>query len=142
MKSPVARIILSSVINTRLYMKIRILMATLMMATLTLTAFPASGTDFTGDVQLKSKVVDDHSLQFQVFNLEQQWTLIELRTMDGSKTYFKKHVIRHNGFLKRLNLESLPNGRYLLTVTQNDEELSQVVVKKDDQIMLSQVTEE
>ncbi len=122
-------------------MKTRILAATLVLAVFALTAFPSSGNDFTGDVQLKSKVADNHSIQFHVFNLEQQWTLIELRSLDGSETYFQEHVTRHNGFLRRLNLESLPYGRYLLSVTQNDDLLSQVVVKKGDRIMLSTVVE-
>lgn len=123
-------------------MKLRAFFSGMLMLamTLTLSANPISASSDGGGTTLKSKVVDNFSLHLQLINLEQEQTFIKLASLDGD-TFFQDFIARHNGYVQVLNLEDIPYGKYVLTIRQDDETITQVVVKTEDKLILSKVNE-
>lgn len=92
-------------------------------------------------VKILVKVVprEGKVLKVNLANLQQAKTVVQLKDLNGSAFY--THVVRnHNGFLRLLNLSELPKGKYVLTVSQNDQLISQVVVVDEDGLKLSAIT--
>ncbi len=78
-------------------------------------------------------------LKVNLANLQQARTVVQLKDLHGS-AYYTRVVRNHNGFLRLLNLSELPKGRYVLSVSQNDETISQVVVVDEDGLKLSAIS--
>ena len=62
---------------------------------MTLTA--SASNEPTGDLTLKSKVVENHVVVVQLYNLQQESTKISIQSLDGKTTFFSDLVNKHNG---------------------------------------------
>lgn len=78
-------------------------------------------------------------LKINLANLQKERTVLHLKDLKGS-TYFTKVIRRHNGFLRHLNLSELPKGKYVLSVSHNDQLISQVVVIGENGLQLSAIS--
>lgn len=99
------------------------------------TNFPASD----GNILLKVSQIDENILLLQVANLQQEATKVSLRDLAGN-VYYTYRIKDHNGYAMKVNIESIPEGRYILSIHQKDESKSQIIYKTEDQILLSQVS--
>jgi hypothetical protein len=86
---------------------------------------------------LNVETVDQNHLILQLANLQQETTVISLQDFEGN-TYFRQTVTKHNGYAANINLEALPEGRYLLRINRKDSQIDQVVVKNEDTLFVSQ----
>lgn len=86
---------------------------------------------------LKVETVDQNHLKLHLANLLQETTVISIQDFEGT-TYFRQTITDHNGYAANINLEALPEGRYLLRVTQKDNQIDQVVLKGEDTLFVSQ----
>ena len=92
-----------------------------------------------GKILVKVVPREGKVLKVNLANLQQVKTVVQLKDLNGNVHY--TYVIRnHNGFLRLLNLSQLPRGKYVLSVTQNDEVISQVVAIGEDGLKLSGIT--
>ena len=77
----------------------------------------------------------------QLVNLQTKLTHVVLTHLDQEETYYRTKVRDHNGFTTSLVLDQAPDGRYLLEVIQDEVKLTQVIVKKGDRLLFSQINE-
>lgn len=79
-------------------------------------------------------------LMLQLANLQRVNTTITLHDLEGN-SYFRQQVSDHNGYLLRMQVSELPTGRYIMRIKQtNGKEVSQIIYKSEDQLLLSQLT--
>lgn len=88
---------------------------------------------------MKVSQVDENILLLHVANLEQESTTVALQDLAGN-TYFTQHIKNHNGYAMKVNIESIPEGRYVLSIQQKDERKTQIIYKGKDQILFSQIS--
>lgn len=93
----------------------------------------------TGDLRLKSHVVENNVVVVQLYNLQQEATKVSIQSLDGKTTFFRENIRNHNGYIRKINLEELADGRYVIKVNQNDESRTQVVLIRDHKVQLSSV---
>lgn len=88
------------------------------------------------------KVLNVEGKVFNLYlaNLEKNNTVVSIKDLAGN-VFFQEQVKNHNGFAKKINMENLKDGRYLLTVKQQDKEFIQVVVVEDATLVFSKVSE-
>lgn len=84
---------------------------------------------------------DAKSINITLANLQQVTTSLALKSIDG-KIYYADTIRKHNGYGKSLSLHKVPNGRYVLTVSQKGTELTSVLVVRNDEIKVSRVVAE
>jgi len=101
-------------------------------------AYSASEPTPEENLKFRSETVDYRTIKVQLINLQKALTTVTLKDIDG-KEYYRKVIKNHNGFARKLDLDGLDNGRYILAVEQNDEKWVQVVLVDDDKIRLSKV---
>ena len=107
---------------------------------LTALTFTLSAADTPdAELKMKSKVVQDHKVVVQLINLQQENTTLKLQSLDGDITYFQEIIRQHNGYISRLNLKNLKDGRYVLQVDQADISKIQVVLIRNGKVRLSGV---
>lgn len=94
-----------------------------------------------GEMRLKSKVVEQNVLVVQLYNLQQAKTKIKIQSLDGKTTFFSDFVNNHNGYIRKINLENLTDGRYKIQVEQNDQSRTQVVLVRGSKVQLSSVNQ-
>lgn len=81
-----------------------------------------------------------NTLMLRLANLQKVKTNITLHDLEGND-YFSRRVTDHNGYLIKLNLADVPEGRYIMRIRQaNGQEIAQVIYKSDGDLMLSQLT--
>jgi len=106
-------------------------------------ALPVSANHLPQDdnkMKLRVETVKDDAVKITLINLQQQTTRVELKQLNGFDTYFSDVIVKHNGYVKQLDLSELRAGRYELTVTQGDKVLHQVVmIDAEHGIMLSNI---
>lgn len=85
---------------------------------------------------MRVKPTETKAIQITLANLQQTTTNLALKNLDG-KVYYYDTIRKHNGYGKNLNLDKVPQGRYLLTVWQKDTEVTSVVVVGKDEIKVS-----
>ena len=103
---------------------------------LPLSAFAA--TPGNPHLRMDTKEVAGKVVRVQLVNLQQEAAQITLQEIDGSVLY--EHTVRkHNGFNLDLNMAKLPEGRYVLTVKQDDTVRSQVIAISNGTMMFSQI---
>lgn len=79
-------------------------------------------------------------LMLQLANLQQINTTITLHNLEGD-SYFRQQVNKHNGYLLKIGLSGIPNGRYIMRIRQaNGQEVNQIIYKSEDQLLLSHLT--
>jgi hypothetical protein len=86
---------------------------------------------------LKVETVDQNHLTLHLANLQMETTVLSIQDFEGT-TYFRQTINDHNGYAANINLEALPEGRYLLHITGKDSQIVQVVVKAEDALYVSQ----
>ena len=78
------------------------------------------------------------TLRVVLANLEQETTRTTFASLKSGQLLWQSVTRKHNGDNKLLNLETLPQGRYVLTVTKGKSQTRQVVVITADGIKLSE----
>lgn len=111
----------------------------LLLVALMVASFTLSANNDPEKLQVKSKVVENQSIVVQLFNLQQELTTMSIISMDGKTTYCKKFVKDHNGYSWKIDLEEMPEGRYVLEVQQGDTVKKQVMLIRSDNVQLSSV---
>lgn len=96
----------------------------------------ANVTNPADEIQMYVTPVSEKTVDVALANLQQQRTTISIVSLDGSTTYYRDIVKKHNGYRKRLHLNELQDGRYVLVVEQGTEKRQQVIVLKKNQGML------
>ena len=92
------------------------------------------------DVRITVKPLEGKAFSLHVANLQQQSAKIEISDLDGN-VYFEAYVNKHNGYARKIDLNQLENGKYVLRVKQNGINYSRVMVVKDQSILFSQVNQ-
>lgn len=91
-------------------------------------------------ILVKTKMIAAEKLHVRLANLQQEMTTVRLETLQGEMLY-SQNVRKHNGYTIALDIADLPNGRYLLRVSQVDTEVQQVIVKDEYGIKLSNISQ-
>ncbi|MTB53388.1 DUF3244 domain-containing protein [Lewinella sp. W8] len=86
---------------------------------------------------VRSYLVTD-GLEITLANLEKTRTTLKLENLDQEKVVYSDIVRNHNGYSYNLNLNKLPKGRYLLSVTKNNTVRQQVILIADHGVMCSE----
>lgn len=88
------------------------------------------------DVKVSVKLVAQGKIEVALTNLQKTNTTISIQSLDGKVVHFQELVQKHNGYRKRLNLNGLAAGKYLLTIETNTEKRQQVIVIDEQQNIL------
>jgi len=109
------------------------------LGTTSIFAYPPNP-DTEPKVLINTSDMDSRVMKYQLANLRKMETTVVLENLQGERLY--REVIReHNGHVKRINLQQVPNGRYILRV-EHDDDTYQVVVKLEaDSILFSRVSD-
>ncbi|MCO6476468.1 MAG: hypothetical protein J5I94_07595 [Phaeodactylibacter sp.] len=91
-------------------------------------------------IKFCTKQVEAKKVVVELANLAQQPTSILLKSTFG-EVYYKDHIRKHNGHRALLDLEQLPEGRYILSVIQKGETKSQIIKITKDRLLVSQCAE-
>ena len=92
------------------------------------------------DLIINVDQLDNKQFILHIANLQQQITNIKIQDLEGN-IYYREKVKDHNGFAKKIDLKELPEGRYVLSITQNDRRFSQVVLVDSDNLLFSRIKE-
>lgn len=103
---------------------------------LCLTVAAKAETDPTKTIRATVTAVEAKTVEISLVNLQQLRTDISIQSVDGKVAYFQDVVKKHNGYRKRLNLNELEAGKYMLVVQNGDERLQQIIVIKEDKTLL------
>lgn len=117
----------------------KIFKSLLFLALMSLALSVSANNNPDGKLRVKSQVVDNHAIVIQLINLQQVATSVTIKDLDGDTTYFQETVRKHNGYLRKINLENLANGRYLVQVKQGGVSKQQVVLVRGNSLQLSSV---
>lgn len=88
---------------------------------------------------MRVKSQEAKSIDITLANLQQQKTNLSLKSINGT-TYFVDVIRNHNGYGKSLSLHKVPQGRYILTVSQKGTELMSVIVVGEEKVKVSRVS--
>lgn len=102
---------------------------TILCLILPLLAVPAHAgpTDAIEKVLVRTEVVDDYALKLRLANLQQEVTKVEIKHLTRGTSYFTDYIRNHNGYATLIDLEKLPQGKYVLEITQRDESRTVVI---------------
>jgi len=115
--------------------------AALLLAALTFPAFATPTVDVSpADAKVKTKAVEQKSIAVQLYNLGEEATTLEVESRDGT-LYYQKRIKGQNGFGIVLNLESLPEGAYMLSVNRKEGVQTQIFRITEEGVLLSQIVE-
>lgn len=106
------------------------------------TALPAMAAPPASNPELTLVVTPVHkkTVEVSMVNLKQERTRIVLTSLDGEMLYFEDTIKNRNGYRRKLDLNELKSGKYVLEVKQGSKVLSQVIViDRKDAMWLSQV---
>jgi hypothetical protein len=92
------------------------------------------------ELVLLNTKVEAKNLVVNVANLQKERSVLRLKSLRDNDVLYSKTITDHNGFCTRLNLEGLPQGRYVLELEQKSGNMNQVVVVDQESIVVSQVT--
>lgn len=90
-----------------------------------------------GVLKAKTQAVKEKVINLRIVNMQQQKVRIALTDVTEDLTFYKKHVKNHNGFAENLDLQSLPEGRYMITVTTKDQKWQQVIRVAQEKVFFS-----
>lgn len=93
----------------------------------------------TSTVNLCTQAVEAKKVVIQITNMEQQPTFLILQSTDGA-VYYRESIRGHNGHRALLDLERLPEGKYILNVRRKGEKeaVSQVIRIMEGRVLVSQ----
>lgn len=117
-------------------------MKNLIYATILLSSFvsipaDAASIPFPDEPMIVRSQVGVMGLEVIIANLEQAITRVSLTNLDTDVQHFSDVVRKHNGYSWNLNLDKLPEGRYLLAVKKGDTVRQQVLLKTAAGVMCS-----
>ena len=95
-----------------------------------------ANTSPTDIIHLCTQAVEAKKVAVQVANLAEKTTQIRLESAYG-KVYYQEYIRKHNGHRALLDLGQLPEGRYILSVSQKGETKSQVIRITEGRVMVS-----
>ena len=109
-----------------------------------LTVFGVS-TTFANDVvdsepKIYVKHIEGKSFKLQLANLMQKTTKVTISDLQEG-LYFEAYVSKHNGYARKIILDGVKDGRYLLNVSQDGVTYSKVMLIKDGEIQFSKVSQ-
>lgn len=84
--------------------------------------------------------VEGMSINLLFSNLQQETTTVNLSNIDGEDVYFTEYIRDHNGYNMSLQMDELPDGKYLLTIKKGDTIKNQVIVIQYGDILLSSMS--
>ncbi|PHN03253.1 hypothetical protein [Flavilitoribacter nigricans] len=90
---------------------------------------------------LQTKIVNDNAMVYQVMNLQKMHTTVSITSIDEKTTFYRAFVRNHNGYSTKVHLENLAGGRYIFEVRQGATTKKQIILVKDRQIFLSNISE-
>lgn len=93
------------------------------------------------EVVFRSQVTGEKSVKIQLYNLAKEKTTLQVQNLEG-KVLFEQQIRNHNGYSLLLNLGQLPEGNYIIQVSQEDGAKAQVVRVNEDGLLLSKVVDE
>ena len=93
-----------------------------------------------GSLLMSVTAAGDEAIVLRVANLQQEATTVSLMDLDGN-IYYRQSINNHNGYLMKVNIASIPEGRYILKVHQKEQHRTQVIYKSTDNILISQVSD-
>ncbi|GAB5554823.1 MAG: hypothetical protein Sapg2KO_44140 [Saprospiraceae bacterium] len=108
----------------------------LCLAIFTLPAMANTTPEPDGKLLFKTKV-DGKSVIYRLSNLQKMDTQVAIYSMDEGTRYYRKFISNHNGYVKRLDLEQLPNGKYKMVVYNGEESKTKVMKIEEDMILFS-----
>ncbi|PHN03254.1 T9SS type A sorting domain-containing protein [Flavilitoribacter nigricans] len=109
------------------------------LALMAMTLNASASNEPTGELRLKSHVVESNVVVLQLYNLQQEKTKVSILSLDGETAYFTDYIRNHNGYIRKINLEELTDGRYMIQVEQNEQSKTQVILVRDSKVQLSSV---
>ena len=89
-----------------------------------------------GRLSLCARAIEGKMVVIQLVNLAEQPTFLSLRNTYGD-LYYKESIRKHNGHRALLDLNKLPEGRYILSVSQKGMKKTQVIRVSEGQILVS-----
>jgi hypothetical protein len=87
---------------------------------------------------MKTHTVENTHLVLQLANLQQQKTVVSISDFAGT-TYSRQTITDHNGYSVSMDLEQLPEGRYVLLVSQNGQQMKQIIYKNENMLLVSKI---
>ena len=90
------------------------------------------------NLKVRSEVKAEKQIKVLLVNMMKVPTKVTITSMEGERILYEM-VRDHNGYSFDIDLSQLPNGRYLLEVSQKDEERSQVIRIDNGKVLLSEV---
>ena len=85
----------------------------------------------------KTKLVKENTINLTLANLQGHHTKIQLTNLDGKISYYSEWMEERNGYSRNLDVSDLVDGKYLLTVKNQEENRNQVIKIKDGIILFS-----
>jgi hypothetical protein len=92
--------------------------------------------DLPEEPKIVTETIDYKAIKVRLINLQKETTVVQIEDMSGTE-YYRRVIKDHNGFARRLDLNDLDNGRYMLKVKQEDKEWVQVVLVEENTIRMS-----
>lgn len=89
-----------------------------------------------GKLIFKTKV-EGKTVVYRLSNLQKLDTEVSIYSMDKNTRYYKGYINNHNGYVKRLNLNQLSNGKYKIVVNNGGEKLTKIMKIEEDMILFS-----
>ena len=86
---------------------------------------------------VKTKLIAANTINLTLFNLDNNYTRIQISDLNDKEVYYSEFVKNRNGFSKNLNIENLKNGKYLLKIRSNGEVKNQVIKIKNGLVLMS-----
>lgn len=109
----------------------------LCLAIFTVPAMANTATEPTdGKLIFKTKV-DGKSVIYRLSNLQKLDTQVAIYSLDGDTRYYRGFISEHNGYVKRLDLNKLPNGTYKVVVENAQETKTKVMKIEEDMVLFS-----
>lgn len=88
-------------------------------------------------IKITTEALEGTSFRLLIINLQQETTAIKIESLDEAVTYFQEYVKDHNGYAKRIDLQKVPEGKYLLKVIHANKEMVKVIRKEGGQLYIS-----
>lgn len=119
----------------------KIIRSLLVLAFAALTLTLSAGDDPKSLFQITTEIVDENVVSIQLSNLQQMHTTITIKSLDGKTTYHRWNVRNHNGYRQTIDLSALQHGRYIFEVKQGKKGKQQIILIREQQLQLSQISE-
>lgn len=102
-------------------------------------AFATTTNSADEDPIIRVQPVEKKAFKVHLANLQKETTRVVLTNLNGT-TFFKETIRKHNGYAKKFDLDKMPQGRYLLKVSQGGEDHTKVIYLDEDTMRISGVT--